>query len=397
MFKRLTEWEGLAGAALLGAALIALGWANSPWRHGYEAFWHTSIGIGAGRFAIAAPIELWVNDLLMAVFFLQVGLEIKYELTAGRLNTPRAAATPAIAATGGMIAPIAIYAVIAGRSPAAHGWGIAMATDIAFALGVMRALGPRVPAAAVAFLTALAIIDDLGAILVIGLFYAATLALAALAAALALTLILIVINRAGVTRLWPYLILGDGLWGAITLSGVHPTIAGVIVGLCVPGRVRRKPDGDDGNFLAVETHPDAGGDSPLRRLEHRLNPWVNFAILPIFALANAGLGFHDLTGGALLAPAAAGTALGLLIGKPIGVFGATALAVWTGVGATPDGMTWRTLCGLSLLAGIGFTMSLFIAKLAFGDRADLVEEAKLAILLGSTLSATAGAIVLRRR
>lgn len=397
--KRCVQWEGLAGAMLLGAALLALGWANLPWRHGYAAFWHTAATIGAGRFAVSAPLEWWVNDLLMALFFLQVGLEIKYELTEGRLNSFRAAATPAIAAVGGMVVPIALYAAMAHDSAVAHGWGIAMATDIAFALGVMRALGPRVPAAAVAFLTALAIIDDLGAILVIGLFYAETLSLAALVAAAAATAVLIAINLAGFRRLWPYLLIGAGLWCAVAMSGVHPTIAGVIVGLCVPGSARRgggPHDATGDEFLAVEPHRGERHASPLRHLEHLLNPWVNFAILPIFALANAGLSFGALGLGAIAAPAAAGTALGLIIGKPIGVIGATALAVWTGVGALPRGMTWRTLVGLGMLAGIGFTMSLFIAKLAFGDRSDLIDEAKLAILAASTVSAIAGALVLRR-
>ncbi len=391
--KRIVEWEGLPGAMLLGAALIALAWANSPWSHIYDAFRQAQIGLRIGSFEAYASIPHLVDDLLMAVFFLQVGLEIKYELTAGRLNTVRAAATPAIAATGGMIVPIAIYAAIAGRGGAAHGWGIAMATDIAFALGVMRALGSRVPPAALAFLTALAIIDDLGAILVIGLFYGQTFAIGAMGVAAIAAAALIAINWAGVRRLWPYLTIGAVLWGAVFRSGVHPTIAGVVIGLCVPGRSRPAAAGVD-DFLALETHPDRGGDSPLRHLEHLLNPWVNFAILPIFALVNAGLSFGGLGFAAAAAPAAAGTALGLLLGKPIGVIGATLLAVRTGVGELPDGMAGRTLVGLGMLAGIGFTMSLFIAQLAFGYQSAMVEEAKLAILTGSSLSAIGGALVL---
>jgi NhaA family Na+:H+ antiporter len=391
--KRIAEWEGLPGAMLLGAALIALGWANSPWSGGYEAFCRMPIGVRVGPFAPFAALQIVIDDLLMAVFFLQVGLEIKFELTAGRLKTARAAATPAIAATGGMIVPIAIYAAIAGRTGAAHGWGVAMATDIAFALGVMRALGSRVPPAATAFLTALAIIDDLGAILVIGLFYGETVSPGALGAAAAATAALIALNWTGVRRLWPYLTIGAGLWCAVAMSGVHPTIAGVILAMCVPGARRASVDGA-GDFLAAETHPDRGGDSPLRRLEHLLNPWVNFAILPIFALANAGLSFGGLGMAALASPAAMGTALGLLIGKPVGVIGATLLAVRMGVGELPDGMAGRTLSGLGMLAGIGFTMSLFIAQLAFGFHSAMLEEAKLAILAGSSLSALAGALVL---
>jgi Na+:H+ antiporter, NhaA family len=389
----------LAGALLFGATIAALLWANSPFAQSYFALWHIEIGVHVGEMRISDSLVHWINDLLMAIFFLQVGLEIKHELTVGQLNSLRKAATPAISAVGGMLIPIAIFLAVASSPPASRGWGIAMATDIAFALGTLRALGNRISDSSIAFLTALAIIDDLGAILVISVFYSGELSTPALMATAVLILALIVLNRADVQLLIPYLVVGALLWGAMVKSGIHATLAGVVVGLCVPGKGNAAAPSESELFLVTErfTKPLIAEESPLEHLEHRLNPWVNFVIVPLFALANAGVSFGNFGLGDLTKPITMAIFLGLFVGKQVGVFGATALAVKTGVGSLPSGMNWRTLYGLSLMAGVGFTMSLFVAGLAFGEGGAMLEQSKLAILCASAVSAVAGVLVLIAR
>lgn len=404
--------EAAGGVAVALAAVVALTWANSPWSGAYEALWGTPVRVGAPALGLEKPLVVWVNDLLMAVFFLLVGVEIKRELVTGELDTPRKAALPVVAALGGMLVPVGVFMLLAREGPAARGWGIPMATDIAFALGVARLLGARAPAALIVLLTALAVIDDLGAIVIIAVFYAGDLSLEAHVAALALTLVLVAMNRLGVRRPGWYVLVGAPLWLAVLKSGVHATLAGVVVGLAVPargglsvddllararhllGEAQRDP-GAAREALSELGHCLEDSEPPVRRLEHRLHPLVAFVILPTFALANAGVSLRGLGAGDLAAPATLGVALGLALGKPIGVIGAVWLAVRTGLSPLPAGMTWRHVGGVGLLAGIGFTMSLFVAGLAYQEGSPLHRQAKVGVLAASALAATLGVLVLR--
>jgi NhaA family Na+:H+ antiporter len=373
----------IGGTLLILSTAIALIWANSGAADYYDTLWNTTFTIGFEGFQLSKPLILWINDLLMAIFFLLVGLEIKADLLRGELNSPRKAAVPAIAAIGGMIAPAAIFFLIAHGGAAARGWGIPIATDIAFALGCMRMLGQRVPPGLMVFLTAVAIIDDLGAIMVITVFYAHDMSISALALAGGLTLALIAANRAGVRRISVYVLLGAALWIATLKSGIHATIAGFIVGVCIPA--------DSQHELAGATR------SPLRTLEHSLAPFVNLAIIPLFALANAGVRLGGLSLSDLNSPAALGIILGLVIGKQLGIFSATYAAVRLGSGSLPQGVSARHLYGASVLGGIGFTMSLFIASLAYGEGNALAEQAKLAILIASAVCGAGGVFILGRQ
>jgi NhaA family Na+:H+ antiporter len=321
----------------------------------------------------------WINDLLMAVFFLLVGLEIKREFLDGQLATPRRRVLPGLAAVGGMIFPAIIYVWLNTNSGGLNGWAVPVATDIAFALGVLALLGRRVPVSLRIFLTAIAIIDDLLAVTIIALFYTASLNLVWLGAAFATLGLLFALNRMRVQSLIPYLILGAVLWTFTFLSGVHATLAGVALALTIP-------------IACTPGCPD-DRESPLHRLEHGIQPWVAFAIVPIFGFANAGVSLAGLGFEALLEPVALGVAAGLFLGKQIGVFGVTWLAVRLGFGDTPDGATMRQVYGVSLLCGVGFTMSLFIGLLAFPD-AGMQDQVKIGVLAGSVLSAIAGATVL---
>ena len=385
--QRLFAPDLAGGTLLISATAVALVWANSGASDWYDAVWGARFTIGFEAFQLSKPLILWVNDLLMAIFFLLVGLEIKAELLTGELNSLRKAAVPAIAALGGMLVPAGLFFLVAHHDPSERGWGVPIATDIAFALGCLRMLGTRVPASLLVFLTALAIIDDLGAILVITIFYAHDLSTTALALAAGLTIILVVVNRVGVRRISIYLVLGAALWVATLKSGIHATIAGVILGLCIPAAV--PVDG------AASSEP-AAGESPLRVVEHALAPWVNLVIIPIFALANAGVRLRGITLQDLISPAALGIALGLVVGKQLGIFCVTYAAVRLGVGSLPVGITWRHLYGASILGGIGFTMSLFIAALAFGEGNSLAEQAKIAILIASLVCGTVGMLTLLR-
>ncbi|HAE01072.1 MAG TPA: Na+/H+ antiporter NhaA, partial [Rhodospirillaceae bacterium] len=316
---------------------------NSGFAGTYTDALATKFTISYGDIGLSKALILWINDFLMAIFFLLVGLEIKREIVEGELSSIRSASLPALAAVGGMIAPALIYVSINMGDPAAlKGWAIPAATDIAFALGILALLGKRVPTALKVFLLAVAIIDDLGAIVIIALFYTADLSGLALAIAALMIAAMVVLNRYGVRSITPYMLLGLVLWVAVLKSGVHATLAGVVVAFCIP--------------IAGATKDEEG---PLHILEHALTPWVAFGIMPLFAFANAGVSLAGMTPAALLEPIASGIALGLLLGKPIGIMGACFLAVKLGFASLPTGIQWHHMLGVALLAGIGFTMSLF--------------------------------------
>jgi NhaA family Na+:H+ antiporter len=377
--RRLAEFlrlEAAGGFVLMGAAALALVAANSPLAGLYFHLLELPLGIRVGGLALEEDLLHWINDGLMAVFFLLVGLEIKREMIEGELATWPRRALPGIAAAGGMLVPALIYVACArGDEAALRGWAIPAATDIAFALGVLSLLGPRVPVSLKVFLTALAILDDLGAIAVIALFYTPELHLAALAAALIGVAALVALNRLGVGRLGPYLAIGVLVWLAVLESGIHATLAGVAVALSIP---LQSPD----------------GRAPLRRLESALHGAVAFAIVPIFGFANAGVSFAGFGWHQLLDPVPLGIAAGLFLGKQVGVVAASWGAVRLGLGELPEGAGWPAFYGVAVLCGIGFTMSLFIGSLAFADPA-LMTETKLGVFGGSLLSAVLGYWVLR--
>jgi len=357
--------ESAGGILLMVSAALALVIANSPLAGGYGEILHA-------KFAGLSVLH-WINDALMAVFFLLVGLEIKREFLAGELSTWPKRMLPAVAAVGGMAVPAAIYLFVNRNSPETMaGWAIPSATDIAFALGILTLLGNRVPMGLKVFLAALAILDDLGAVVVIAAFYTHGIALWALAAAAGVIAALVALNLAGVKQIWPYLVLGVALWFFMHESGVHATIAGVILALTIPEKI--------------------GDESPLESLEHHLQRPVAFFIVPIFGFANAGVAIGSLS--ALAHPVTLGIAAGLFLGKQIGVFGATALALGLNLGERPNGASWMQIYGVSLLTGVGFTMSLFIGLLAFPGEDATTDMVKLGVLSGSLLSALAGAIIL---
>jgi NhaA family Na+:H+ antiporter len=367
--------ETAAGFLLMAAAAIALVLANSPAAPVYHAALSAKIGLPGASLSLLH----WINDGLMAIFFLLVGLEIKRELLVGELSSVKRALLPGIAALGGMAMPAFIYAACNWHDATTlRGWAIPAATDIAFALGILALLGSRVPASLKVFLTALAILDDLGAIVLIALVYAAQLSGLALALAAAGLALLLALNQCGVRRLPPYLVVGLCVWGAVLASGIHATLAGVAVALTMPLR---------GADAATE-------DSPLHRLEHGLHPWVAYGILPLFGLANAGLSFEGLSVGALLAPVPLGIAAGLFVGKQGGVMAASWLAVRCGWAAWPEGASFVQMYGAALLCGIGFTMSLFIGGLAFPSD-DMQNAVRLGVFSGSALAAIVGFLVLR--
>ena len=369
--------ETASGVVLLATAALALIVANSPMAGLYAALLDLPVGVQIGVSELRKPLLLWVNDGLMAVFFLLVGMEIKRELAEGELSSREQAMLPCLAALGGMAVPALLYAAVNLGDPVAlHGWAIPAATDIAFALGVLALLGSRIPPSLKVFLVALAIIDDLGAILIIALFYSGELSLWSLSGAAGMMACLFALNRAGVRRIAPYLLLGTLLWLFVLKSGVHATLAGVAVASAIPIR------------------DDASGRSPLRALEQVLHPWVAFLVMPAFAFANAGVSFAGMTLGHLFAGVPLGITLGLFLGKQIGAFGAAWLAIRSGLSRMPEGADWRLLYGTCMLAGIGFTMSLFIGTLAF-DANSYAAPVRLGVLAGSALSAFAGYLVLR--
>ncbi len=370
--------EATAGILVMSAAALALIVDNSPLSPLYGAVLNAPVSLRIGAFSLDKTLLLFINDGLMAVFFLLIGLEIKREIISGELATREQALLPVLAAIGGMIVPALIYVAInRGDATALRGWAIPAATDIAFALGVLALLGRRVPASLKVFLLAFAIIDDLGAIVIIALFYTADLSVTALGVALCGVAVLVALNRSGVTRIAAYVVTGVLIWVFVLKSGVHATLAGVVVGLAVP--IEGSSDGDE---------------SPLHRLEETLHPWVAFGILPVFAFANAGVSLAGVSFAHLLQPIPLGITLGLLIGKPAGILGATWAAVRSGICRMPEGATWGQVLGVAMLGGIGFTMSLFIGMLAFPDPSHAA-AIRIGVLGGSVLSAVFGYAVLR--
>ncbi len=369
--------EASGGILLVLASAVALIVANSGWQTHYEELLKTYATIRIGDLDIHKPLILWINDGLMAIFFFLVGLEIKRELLEGELSSLSQAALPAIAAVGGMVVPAAIYAGINFAHPELlKGWAIPAATDIAFALGVLGLLGDRVPVSMKVLLTAVAVFDDLGAIVIIALFYTDQLSLMALAWAAAALVALFVLNVAGVKKTAPYILLGIILWVCVLKSGVHATLAGVALALAIPMSGR-----------------DPDQPSPLKTLEHGIHPWVAYAVLPIFAFANAGVSFAGIGWKSFIEPVTLGISAGLFIGKQIGIFGMIWLTVRAGLARMPDRANWQQVYGMSLLCGIGFTMSLFIGGLAW-EHAHFDAPVRLGVITGSLLSAAAGSLVL---
>ncbi len=417
--QRFLAIETASTILLLLATVVALVWANSPWAGSYAEILHTPLGVSAGSFELKLSREHWVNDGLMVLFFFLVGMEIKHELVHGELSSRERAMLPLFGALGGMVAPAGIYLLLHAGGPAAAGWGVPMATDIAFAVAALAVLGPRVPSGLKVFLLALAIVDDLGAVTVIAVFYSHGISSSALAVAALLLVLVYAMRRAGVRSYALYWIVGLGVWGATLASGVHATVAGVLLGFLTPteplhasrglvsrarhqfeeflGLLSRGAEGEARKHVARklgETARDAL--SPLDYLTATLHPWIAFVVMPVFAFANAGV---PLDARALADPLAVrvslGIALGLLIGKPLGITLSSWLAVRLGVAALPQGVGFRSIVGAGILAGIGFTMALFITALAFEDPA-LIAASKVGILASSLLATVAGHVWLMR-
>ncbi|NBC17707.1 MAG: Na+/H+ antiporter NhaA [Bacteroidetes bacterium] len=420
-FASFVRIEAASGVLLLGFAVLALLWANSTWGDSYVALWQTVMTVGVGEFAISKPLLLWINDGLMAIFFFVVGLEIKREVLVGELASPKKAALPLAAAVGGMVVPAAAYVLFNVGTAGIDGWAIPMATDIAFALGVLALLGSRAPLSLKIFLTALAIADDLGAVLVIAFFYTAELKVGALVAAAAFLVALVVINRMNTRHPLPYVLLGIGLWVAFLKSGIHATIGGVLLALTIPARqripaaqfqeegdylmkrYREAADADEGALFSeqqavVHTLEESceAVQTPLERLEHSLHPWVGFFIMPVFALANAGVVLSgEMLGVAFGSTITLGIIAGLVLGKQLGVSLFAWLAVRLGWAELPENVSWRQVYGVAWLTGIGFTMSLFIANLGFEEQVAL-DSAKIGILVASLISGLGGWVLLGR-
>ncbi len=417
MFQRFADLQASGGILLLAATLLALGLANSALAHDFFEFWESHLTLSLGHlFELDRTLEEWVNDGLMVLFFFVVGLEIKREITVGELASARRAALPIMAAVGGMLVPAAFYLLFNQVGPGQPGWGVPMATDIAFTLGILTVLGSRVPLSLKVFFTALAIADDLGAVLVIAVFYSQGINWASLLVGAVVLLVLIGLNRVGVQRPLPYGLLGILLWLAFLESGVHPTIAGVLLALTIPASTRIQGEAFQAQCITVlgefelEDMQDSkvgarGGrrqaaalaleaiaeriQPPAQRLEHSLTPWTTYVILPVFALANAGVALSGNLFAVLASPVALGIILGLVVGKPLGITAFSWLAVRLGMAELPAGVSWRALFSASCLAGIGFTMSLFIASAAFSDPT-LLNAAKVSILAASVLAGVAG-------
>jgi NhaA family Na+:H+ antiporter len=403
--REFLDTEVAGGLVLLAATAVALVWANSPWSSAYDGLWGTELAVEVGRWTLALDLRHWINDGLMALFFFVVGLEIKRELAVGELRSVRNAALPALAALGGMVLPALVFVALNVGGDGRRGWGIPMATDIAFALGVLALFGSRVPSGLKLLLLSVAIVDDIGAIIVIAIFYSGGLAWAPLAVAVGLLAGIAVLHRVGVVW-WPiHVLLGVGVWLATYTSGVHATIAGVALGLLMPTRplVRHLSvslgDGDIAPSAPmvrwVKQHVQET-ISAAERLEHTLHPWTSFAVVPLFALANAGVPLSRASlAAAVGSPVTAGVVLGLVVGKLVGISGAAWLAMRLRMGALPDDVTGRQVVAVAAVAGVGFTVSLFIASLAYPDP-DLQDQARVGILAGSLLAAAVGALLLHR-
>ncbi|MEZ4670149.1 MAG: Na+/H+ antiporter NhaA [Anaerolineae bacterium] len=419
-FQEFFRAEASGGILLLISTALALIWANSPWGDSYSSLWQTSVTLGGGSLVLTKPLILWINDGLMAIFFLLVGLEIKREVLAGELAALRRAALPISAALGGVVLPALIFTLLNGGTAAADGWAVPIATDIAFALGIMALLGDRVPTGLKIFLTALAIVDDITAVVVIALFYTAKIDVTALVIGLGCLAALIALNRLGTMRLSLYILVGIVLWIALLKSGVHATVAGVLLAMTIPAGTTLKTttfvqkarqvldiftttNDTDESILTNALQQDAlhtlekattAVQAPLLRLEHSLHPWVVFLIMPVFALANAGVKLEGDVISTLTQPLTLGIVLGLVIGKPLGITVFSWLAVRAGLADKPQDITWLHIHGAAWLGGIGFTMSLFIAGLAFGDGV-LLPIAKTGILVASLIAGVVGWFFLR--
>lgn len=414
--------EAAGGIVLLLCTIIALLWTNSPWATSYEIIWQTKITVGIGNWTLSKPLILWINDGLMAIFFFVVGLEIKREMLVGGLSTPSQTIMPVAAAIGGMIVPALFFLFFNIGQESAGGWGIPMATDIAFALGIMSLLGNRVPVSLKLFLTAVAIVDDIGAILVIAVFYTSSLNLTALGIGFIVLGCMAVLNlRWGVRHSIPYLILGIIVWFAFLASGIHATIAGVLAALTIPAgtkmdctrfveKLRNAADTFEMAITPGKTvltnkeqqlalhsleHAYEAATTPLQNIEHSLHPWVSFCIMPVFALANAGVSLQGDFWYAVTSPLSLGVIFGLVVGKQIGVTGACVLIKKLGISDYPSKATLRQLYGASCLTGVGFTMSIFISNLAFAGNPLLVEQSKTAVLFASLTAGALGYAVLR--
>ncbi len=378
--QKFLKLEAASGILLLVSALLAMIFANTDLNQLYFSFLQTEVAIKFGAFSIDKPLLMWVNDGFMAVFFILVGMEVKRELFEGSLSSYQKAIFPAVAALGGMIVPALVYWFINQNSPEyQQGWAIPMATDIAFALGIVALLSKQVPPALKVFLLALAIIDDLGAIIVIALFFSHEMSMQALTIASLAIIVLVAMNRYKVTGLINYAIIGTILWASVLKSGVHATLAGVIIGFCIPLRGKN-------------------GEAPLHHLEHALAPWCSFAILPLFAFSNAGVSLEGMSLDKLASPLPLGVALGLIIGKPVGVFLFSYVSVLLGIAKLPEGINFKQIFAIAVLCGIGFTMSMFIAGLAFGEgdaSEDVLALARLGILMGTFVSAIIGYFLLK--
>jgi Na+:H+ antiporter, NhaA family len=422
--QRIMRHEAAGGIVMLAAAIVAIAWANSPWSASYAEVWQTPLRVELGDLIHLDHLSLqtWVNDALMTVFFLLVGVEIKREVVHGDLHDVRAVALPVVAALGGMVVPAAIYWSLNAGGPGADGWAVPMATDIAFAVGVVTLAGKRVPLPAKVFLLTLAVADDIGAIVVIAAFYTGALSWGWLACAGVGLAVIFALRRGDVQSLAPYLAVGALAWLALLESGVHATLIGVALGLLTPAWPLRSPRLFPPEARRVANRVEAAyydrvltraefaeneqtiaeiarlamfSTSPLERLERALSPWVAYVVVPVFALANAGVALTgDALGGVVSEPVTAGVMLGLVVGKTVGVLGATALAVRLGIGRLPGGTTWRHMLGLATAAGVGFTVALFVASLSF-DTAAATDAAKVGILTGSTVSGVLGYLLLR--
>jgi Na+:H+ antiporter, NhaA family len=417
-FMRFARMEAAGGILLLACTLLALVWANSPWSSYYEKFGHTDALVGFGSRVLTESLHFWINDGLMAFFFFLVGLEIKRETLIGELASFRQAALPMSAAVGGVIAPALIYWAINRGTPTVTGWGVPMATDIAFALGIMALLGSRVPPSLKLFLAALAIVDDIIAVLVIALFYTSTISWRHLAAAAVCLILAMIANKIGITSTVVYALIGVGLWLAMLHSGIHATLAGVMLAFTIPARTQLNPAKFFANSSEILTRFQAADDPsseyfssgqqvafneleeqcgaaqpPLQRIEHGLQPWVSLLIMPLFALVNAGVNIRGFGLASLTHPVTLGIVLGLVMGKPLGITLMSWLFVVTKIAVKPASLSWVQIHGAAWLGGIGFTMSLFISALAFANE-DLLAIAKVAIILGSVIAGIVGSVIL---
>jgi NhaA family Na+:H+ antiporter len=413
--------QSASGILLFAFTIVAIAWSNSRWSDSYEEWWHTTLSFGFGTFIFSKSLLHWINDGLMTVFFFVVGLEIKREILIGELSSFRKAMLPVVAAVGGMAIPALIYVGFTRGTPAVSGWGIPMATDIAFSLGVLTLLGKRVPIQLKIFLTAFAIVDDIGAVMVIAFFYASSIVWGHLAIAGFVLILLVCANWLGVRHVLFYTVLGVILWLAFLDSGIHATVAGVLLAMTIPARSNlgergflkkshptlEQLEGDnprqvtsnseERNQSSVRDLSQVNGDSksPLQRLEHALHPWVIFVIMPLFAFANAGVRFEEGLGTSILNSVPLGIFLGLVLGKQIGITLFSWLAVKSSIASLPSSVRWRHIYGVAWLGGIGFTMSLFIAGLAFGD-SPLMDESKVGIYAASLVAGIGGLLILRR-